>query len=135
MGYRQNYRRRYRKKGNIGRVVTDLAAVAAGTTPKKAVLWGFFSFGFLYYFMPWMLAAWVEYNKAKMSGPLAGAMGQMLDHTVIRRFIHPLEWAGIACLVVCLAIAAWKQLTGNGVSKTGANNASRVARFVARFLD
>ncbi|MDP1705840.1 MAG: hypothetical protein Q8K01_07950 [Sulfurimicrobium sp.] len=126
--------RRYRKSG-IGAMVTDSAAIAAKMTPQKAILWGFFSFGFLYYFIPWVLTAWLEYNKTKMNGLTGAGMGQMLDHVFIRRFIHPLEWAGIACLVACLAIAAWKMLTDGGVSSAGTNNTSWVARLVARFLD
>lgn len=114
----------------------DLASIANKLSPRGALITGVIGFFSLYVIIPWMLVAWAEHNKAKMSaGAVGQTMGKLLDEIFIRRFIHPAEWAGIAVLLVCSGIAAWKAYTRTDLDYGNRRNASTFAKVLARFLD
>ena len=106
MAYKRNYRRS-RSGNNLGSAVGDMGAIANKFGPKGALLVGAIGFVVLYFLIPAALEAWLEYNKAKMTGPTASVMGQVLDKIFNTRFIRVSEWAGIAALLLCSAIATW----------------------------
>lgn len=117
-------------------MVGDFASIADNLSPKGALITGALGFIALYFVIPWMLIAWAEHNKAKLSsGTVGQAMGKMLDEIFIRRFIHPAEWAGIAVLLVCIGIAAWKAYTRTDLERGNRRAASTLAKLLARFLD
>lgn len=117
-------------------MVGDFACIANRLSPKGALVAGVIGFFSLYFVIPWMLVAWAEHNKAKMSaGAVGQAMGKLLDEIFIRRFIHPAEWAGIAVLLVCLGIAVWKAYTRTDLDYGSRRDASALAKLLARLLD
>lgn len=117
-------------------MVGDFAGIANRLSPRGALIAGSLGFCTFYFVIPWMLVAWAEHNKAKMSsGAVGQAMGKLLDEIFIRRFIHPAEWAGIAVLLVCSGIAAWKAYTRTDLDYGNRRNASAFAKVLARFLD
>ena len=134
MAYTRNYRRR-RSDNNLGSAVGDMGAIANKFGPKGALIVGVIGFVVLYFLIPAALEAWLEYNKAKMAGPAASVVGQVLDKIFNTRFIRASEWAGIAALLLCSAIAAWKALTQETVSYQGQKDAGFLAKLFARFLD
>lgn len=134
MAYKRNYRRR-RSGNNLGSAVGDMGAIANKFGPKGALIVGAIGFVVLYFLIPASLEAWLEYNKAKMTGPTASGMGQVLDKIFSIRFIRVSEWAGIAALLLCSAIATWKALTQESVSYQGQKDAGFFAKLFARFLD
>ena len=134
MAYKRNYRKR-RSANNLGSAVGDMGAIANKFGPKGALIVGAVGFVVLYFLIPAALEAWLEYNKAKMTGPAASAMGPVLDKIFNSRFIRVSEWAGIAALLLCTAIAVWKAVTQESVSYQGQRDASFVAKLFARFLD
>ncbi len=60
--------------------------------------------------LPLCMMAWTAERKASLKGPAAAAFASLLDQVMWHRFILPCQWAGIAILVVCSAIAVWKLL-------------------------
>lgn len=133
---RSKYRKRGRSTTGFGGMVGDFAGIASKLSPKGALITGGLGFVALYFVIPWMLVAWAEHNKAKLSsGAVGQAMGKMLDEIFIRRFIHPAEWAGIAVLLVCVGIAAWKAFTRTDLDYSEQRDASMLAKLLARFLD
>lgn len=134
MAYKRNYRRR-RSGNNLGSAVGDMGAIANKFGPKGALITGVIGFVVLYFLIPAALEAWLEYNKAKMTGAAASAMGQALDKIFNTRFIRVSEWAGIAALLLCTAIAAWKAVTQKSMSYQGQRDAGFLAKLFARFLD
>lgn len=134
MAYKRNYRRR-RSGNNLGSTVGDMGAIANKFGTRGALIVGVVGFVVLYFLIPFALEAWLEYNKAKLSGPTGSAMGQQLDRIFSSRFIRVSEWAGIAALLLCSGIAAWKAMTQEAVSYQGQRNAGLFAKLLARFLD
>ena len=78
MAYKRNYRRS-RSGNNLGSAVGDMGAIANKFGPKGALLVGAIGFVVLYFLIPAALEAWLEYNKAKMTGPTDSVAGQVLD--------------------------------------------------------
>ncbi|HNH11481.1 MAG TPA: hypothetical protein PLX20_00020 [Rhodocyclaceae bacterium] len=136
MSYRRGRRYRRRSSNSFGSLVGDSANIASKFSPRGALITGVVGFVALYYVIPWLLNAWLEYNKAKMSNDAVGmAMQQFLDAAFVRRFVHPAEWAGIAVLLVCTGIAGWKAWNRTDLDYQGRRDMSFLARLVARFLD
>jgi len=133
MGRRKKHSRR--SSNSIGSVVSDSAAIANGLGAKGALIVGIVGFLTFYFFLPFVLAAWADYNKAKMVGPLAPVFEKLLDGVLFRRFIHPCEWAGIAILLVCAAVATWKVVTQTNLERDGEHNVTVLGKLLARFLD
>lgn len=135
MGYNKRYSKRHRSGSGFGSVVSDTAAIANAFGPEGAIITGIIGFGFFYFVMPWLLMGWENDNKAKMTGPLAGIFGKMLDEIFFRRFIHPCEWAGVAILLACTAVACWKVCTYAKLDRYDQRHLSFIAKLLARVLD
>lgn len=133
MGSRYRYRRRSRN--SFGSAVTDSAEIANRLSPRGAFIMGALGFALFYWVLPWLLVAWAEHNKAKMSGSFAPVFAKMIDEVFLRRFIHPSEWAGIAILVVCTFVGLWKLITWRGLARRGVQDASFVSRLFSRWID
>lgn len=129
----RNYRGR--RGSGFGSVVADFASLASKFGPTGTMVLGLGGFTIFYFLLPAALCAWADYNKSKMTGLLAPIFGQLLDELFIRRFIHPAEWAGIAILLICLAIAIWKLLCGTNMSRDEQRSVTGIGKFLARFLD
>ena len=133
MGSRYHYRRRSRN--SFGSAIADSASTASRLSARGAFVLGGFGFLLFYLLLPWLLHAWAEYNKAKMTGSLAPMWGKMIDEVFLRRFVHPSELAGIAILVVCSFIGVWKLVTSRDLARRDVRDASFLSRLVSRWLD
>jgi len=135
-GKRRHYRKGNRSSNSFGGMVGDTAAIANKFGSKGALITGGIGFAFLYFVIPWLLTAWADHTKAKMSaGAVGNAMRQLLDEVFIRRFIHPAEWAGIAVLLLCVGIACWKALSRTDLDYQDRRDMGFLAKLIARFLD
>lgn len=134
MGYNRRYSKR-RSSSGLGFAVSDVAAIADRFGPKGTLITGGLGFVFFYYLMPWLLMAWANHNKAGMTGAHAGTFSQILDDIFIRRFVHPSEWAGIAILLICVALACWKAATRSDFDRSTRNDLTGLGKLLARFLD
>lgn len=105
-------RRRYsrRGRGGLSAAVDDTAYIASSLGPVGALWTGAIGFTVFYTVLPLWMMAWTADRKASLKGPAAAAFAGLLDQVMWHRFISPSQWAGIAILVVCLAIAIWKLL-------------------------
>lgn len=130
MGYR-----RRRSRNRFGSTVADSAAIANRLSPRGAFITGALGFTLFYFVLPWLLTAWANHNKAKLVGALAPMYAKLIDEVFLRRLIHPSEWAGIAILIVCTFIGAWKRATWQPLSRQGERDASLLSRLISRFLD
>lgn len=95
---------------------------------------GALGFALLYFVLPKLIVAWADYNKAKMTGSFAPVFATMIDEVLLRRFIHPSEWAGIAILVVCWVIGLWKWITWRSLTRRGVRQASFLSGLFSRWL-
>ena len=130
------YRRRRRHSGTgLGSTVCDVGASANRFGPRGALITGPLGFVFFYFIIPALLHTWGEASKASMTGPNAAMMGTFLDSIFLRRFERPSEWAGIAMLELCSALACWKAFTRHDLDTRQLREAGFWARTCARFLD
>jgi len=111
--------RRYRRhrRNSFGSVVDDSVHIA-----------------FFYAALPLTIMSWVEGRKALLTGPAAAAMAGVLDQVMWHRLIDPCQWAGIAILLGCSGIAAWKFLSDDGLTYDQLAGVGWVAKLVAKFL-
>ena len=128
-------RYRRRSRNNFGSAVADSAAIANRLSARGAFIVGALGFALFYFVLPWLLIAWAEHNKAKMTGNLASMWAKVIDDVFLRRFIHPSEWAGIAILIVCTFIGLWKFATSRELSRSDVTGASFFSRLISRWLD
>lgn len=133
-GRRRHYRRR-RSSNDFAGMVGDSAEIASRLSPEGAVLTGVGGFVLLCFLVPWLLTLWADHNKANMKGQYASLMGKLLDDIFIQRFIHPSELAGIAVLLVCLCIAAWKLFSMTEPDYHDRRSMGTLARILARWFD
>ena len=132
-------RRRYgrygrHRRGCLSEAVDDSARIAAKFGPLGALWTGVIGFAVFYGGLPACISAWSEESKANLKGPAAAAFANLLDQVMWHRFISPCQWAGIAILLVCSAIAFWKysdqaELDDEEVTFLGA-----VSKVVARLI-
>lgn len=103
-------RHRYRgsRRDDISSAVEDVARVAAKFGPVGALWTGAIGFTVFYAVLPALILAWCEERKAAIRGPVAAALRQALDQVIWHRVIAPCQWAAMAILLVCTAIAVWK---------------------------
>lgn len=128
--------RRYRRhrRTSLGSLVDDSVHIAGKFGPVGAVVTGIIGFTGFYAALPLTIMSWVEGRKALLTGPAAAAMAGVLDQVMLHRLIAPFQWAGIAILVGCSGIAAWKLLSDDGFTDDQLAGVSWVARLAAKFL-
>lgn len=128
--------RRYRRRGrnSLGSVVDESAHIASRFGPVGAMATGVVGFTVFYAVVPAALLAWTDANKGKFSGPASTAFAALLDEVMWHRFIHPSQWTGIAMLLACLAVAAWKAVTEAELSRDEISGTSWVAKLLARLF-
>lgn len=102
------HRYRLRRRDNLSSAVDDAARVAAKFGPVGALWTGAIGFAVFYAVLPACILAWCEERKAALNGPAAAVLTQALDQVMWHRVIAPCQWAAIAILLVCTAIAVWK---------------------------
>jgi hypothetical protein len=128
--------RRYRRhrRNSFGSVVDDSVHIAGRFGPVGAMVTGVVGFAFFYAALPLTIMSWVEGRKALLTGPAAAAMAGVLDQVMWHRLIDPCQWAGIAILLGCSGIAAWKFLSDDGLTYDQLAGVGWVAKLVAKFL-
>lgn len=129
-----NRRRHRRRDDSLGSVVDDSVRVAAGFGPVGALTIGAIGFAVFYAILPIALMTWIDANKAKLVGPAAAALANLLDQVMWHRFISPSQWVGVAILLACSAIAAWKVFISDALTDTELSAASLSAKLLARLL-
>jgi len=139
MAYGRRYSRKGRKHrsgGGFGGAVADTVGIAANFGPRGTLITGGIGFLVFYFILPRLLVLWADHNKAKMSQGVVGTvMRQVLDDLIIRRFIHPSEWAAIAIFIGCLLVACWKAATRTDLDYQNQRDMTWLAKMLARFLD
>lgn len=129
---RRSYRRR--SSNSLGSVVDDSVHIAARFGPMGALTTGAIGFAIFYAALPITLMVWADANKAKMAGPTAAALANLLDQVVWHRFITPCQWVGVAILLGCSAIAVWKALISDALTDAELAGTSFLAKLFARLL-
>jgi hypothetical protein len=129
-------KQRYGRRGgsSLESIVDDSVHIAARFGPIGALTTGAIGFAIFYAALPIALMSWTAANKAKMAGPTAAAFANLLDQVVWHRFIGPCQWVGIAILLACAAIAAWKAFAGGALTDTELAGTTWLAKLVARLL-
>lgn len=135
MARKYKYRTRCHSGAGLASTIGDFGAIASKFGPRGAVVVGLVGFIALYFLVPLLAEAWLAQRKANLSGSTAVIMGSLLDKVVGARFIRVSEWAGLATLILCSALAGWKALTGRSASDRDRRDASALSKLVARFLD
>jgi hypothetical protein len=115
-------------------VVDDSVHIASKFGPVGAMVTGIVGFTVFYAALPQAIMSWVDGRKAFLTGPAAAAMAGVLDQVMWYRLIDPCQWAGVAILLGCSGIAAWKSLSDDGLTDGQLAGASWVAKLVAKFL-
>lgn len=133
---RYRSRRHYRRGGNnIAGAVGDVVSIASKLSAKGALITGAVAFVCFYFLLPLAIEAWFSAAGARMQSSNAEHYKRLLDTIASKRFIRPLEWAGMACLIGGVAIAAWKRFFLEEVDVSGERQVSRLSRLLARLLD
>lgn len=129
-------RRRYRRRGgsSLGSLVDDSAHIASRFGPGGAMVTGAVGFTLLYVVLPVALLKWTAAQNAKMVGSMATELSSLVDQMVWIRVIGPMQWAGVAVLLVCTAIAIWKLLCEFDLAGEDISLMSALAKLLARFF-
>lgn len=129
-------RREHRRRGrnSLGSVVDDSARIASRLGLVGAMVTGAIGFIVFYALLPVALMAWSDANKAKLVGPAAAVFAHLLDQLMWQRFIGPSQWAGLAILLACWAIAAWKAFSDDALTNDELAVAGWAAKLLARLL-
>ncbi|KJJ97345.1 hypothetical protein [Burkholderiaceae bacterium 26] len=129
-------RRHYhRRRGNsLSCAVDDAAHIAARFGPVGALWTGAIGFAIFYAALPACMMVWNADRKATLKGPAAAAFANLLDQVLWHRFISPCQWAGIAILLVCSAIAVWKLLDPAELDDEDATFLSFIAKGISRLI-
>lgn len=123
-----------RRHDSVSSAVDDAAHIAARFGPVGALWTGVIGFAVFYAALPACMMAWTAERKATLKGPAAAAFANLMDQIMWYRFISPCQWAGVAILLVCSAIAIWKHfgqadLDGDDVTFLGS-----VSKAVSRLI-
>jgi len=129
---RRHYRRR--RRDSLSSAVDDAAYIAARFGPAGALWTGVIGFAVFYAALPACVMAWTADRKATLKGPAAAAFANLLDQVMWQRFISPCQWAGIAILLVCSAIAIWKYLGQADLDGNGVTFLSAASKVVSRLI-
>lgn len=127
-------RHRQRFGNSLGSIVNDLAHIASRFGPMGALTTGAIGFAIFYAAIPLGLVAWVDANKLQSVGPATAVFASLLDQVIWQRVIGPCQWAGIATLLVCWSIAAWKVYSTDPLTNEELAGASWVAKMLAKLL-
>lgn len=128
-------RRRYsRRRNSLSSAVDDAAHIAARFGPIGALWTGAIGFAIFYAALPVCMMVWTEERKASLTGPAAAAFASLLDQVMWHRFISPCQWAGIAMLLVCTAIAIWKYFDQAELNFEDVTFLSAVSKIVSRLI-
>ncbi|MBW8370362.1 MAG: hypothetical protein K0M66_05230 [Thiobacillus sp.] len=127
----RGYGGRRRSNNSLGGTVGDAAFIAGRLSPKWALILGLFGFAVFYLGIPWFIEARIQAMEAARQSITHEVVAQVLN----RRFVRPSEWAGIAILLVCTAIAIWKAAIYSAPNNSSTRQMSLLARILARFLD
>lgn len=128
-------KRRYRRRGqnSLGSLVDDSAHIASRFGPGGAMVTGAVGFTLLYTVLPVALLKWTAAHNAKMAGSMATELSSLVDQMVCIRVIAPMQWAGVAVLLACTAIAIWKLLCECDLAGENISLISKLAKLLARF--
>lgn len=129
-------KRRYRRRGrsSLGSLVDDSAYIASRFGPVGAIVTGAVSFTLLYAVIPIVLLKWTAAHNAEMVGSMATEFSNLVNQMVWIRVIDPLQWAGVAVLLVCTAIGIWKLLLEFDPEGKDISLMSTLAKLLARFI-
>jgi drug/metabolite transporter (DMT)-like permease len=108
--------------------------IAARLGPIGALTTGVVGFTLFYALLPIAMMEWADANKAKLVGPAAAVFANILDHLMLQRIINPCQWAGIAILLACCVIAAWKVLLSEEMTCAELAVTSWLAKLLSRLL-
>ncbi|MCJ9671432.1 hypothetical protein [Neorhizobium sp. SHOUNA12B] len=111
----------------------DTAHIAARFGPIGALWTGVIGFAVFYAALPACMMAWTADRKTTLKGP-AAAFATLLDQVMWHRFISPCQWAGVAILLVCSAIAIWKHLGQADLNGDDVTFLSVVSKAVSRLI-
>lgn len=130
-------RKRYRRGGgsSLGSLVDDSAYIASRFGPGGAMVTGAVGFTLLYAVLPVALLKWTAAHNAKMVGPMATELSSLVDQMVWIRVIEPMQWAGVAVLLVCIAVAIWKLLCKFDLAREDISLMSTLAKLLARLFN
>lgn len=129
---RHHHRRR--RRDSLSSVVDDTAYIAASFGPVGALWTGVIGFVVFYAALPACMVAWTADRKATLKGPAAAVFANLLDQVMWHRFISPCQWAGVAILLVCSAIAIWKHLGQADLDGNDVTFLSAASKAVSRMI-
>ena len=129
---RHHHRRR--RRDSLSSVVDDTAHIAARFGPIGALWTGVIGFTVFYAALPACMVAWMADRKDTLKGPAAAAFANLLDQVMWYRFISPCQWAGVAILLVCSAIAIWKHLGQADLDGDEVTFLSAASKVVSRLI-
>lgn len=129
---RHHYRRG--RRDSLYSVVDDTARIAARFGPVGALWTGVIGFTVFYAALPACMMAWTTDRKATLKAPAAAAFANLLDQVMWHRFISPCQWAGVAILLVCSAIAIWKHLGPANLNDNDVTFLSAASKAVSRLI-
>lgn len=129
-------RRRYRRRGrnSLGSLVDDSAYIASRFGPVGAMVTGAVGFTLLYAVIPIVLLKWTAVHNAEMVGSMATELSNLVNQMVWIRVIEPMQWAGVAVLLVCTAISIWKLVLEFDLGGEDISLMSTLAKLIARFI-
>ncbi|MBD8524352.1 hypothetical protein [Pseudomarimonas arenosa] len=112
----------------------DSAYIASRLGPGGAMVTGAVGFTLLYAVLPMALLKWTAAHNAKMVESMATELSGLFDQMIWIRVIGPMQWAGVAVLLVCTAIAIWKLLSELDLAGEDISLMSTLAKLLARFF-
>ena len=127
--------RRYSRRDSFGSAVVDCMKIANRLSPTGAIIVGLLGYALFFWLLPCWFASLAHDANAASEGMYAVVTQQFLNATILRRFIIPSEIAGIAILLISLAIAGWKICFTTPLAKGYEQESSLLARIVARWFD
>ncbi|OOW83424.1 hypothetical protein Xvtw_16535 [Xanthomonas campestris pv. vitiswoodrowii] len=95
---------------------------------------GAVGFTLLYALLPVALLKWTAAHKEKMAVSMATELSNVVDQLMVVRVIMPMQWAGVAVLLVCTAIAIWKLLCELDLEREDISLMSTLAKLLARLF-
>jgi len=120
-------RRRYSRKRSSTNSVADATHIANRLPWQAALALGLASFAAFY----WGIPAWISHQVATLDGN----QFQSLAIALLERRVHYSRWVGIALLIACCAVAAWKYFAGRRVSTRAQQRVTLWSRILGRRLD